>query len=347
MTTGKNIKSSDQYLAYVASVMLALLTSAWLARLLVGQLVRFMPNLTDLAAQSLQVNIAAGLFFGISFANPVGLIIARYSGKIALALLLGGFCFGVVAQNLVFTPLAGDGLSNFVRLMAAATAVPLAMFVKQVSGFLAGRDIVVADKLASAVLRVARWPDRFLFILLMTISFLIFWRYTASTQQVLIALAGVLTVLTGVVATRKTQADETDGEHGADFQEWLDLQPEEEIVTTNLATDAIGEVKKLARTLLPGAILFGGMTRLAVNVLMSIYPNLQANLSDPSQMLKSLGIVAASGLGVVFFGMLVSLGFSLMLLQMIGRVRNWTRVHLRENCYHLLRTLYFRPMKRT
>lgn len=343
MTKNKKLNGSDIYLGYFAGVVLALLTSGWLADVFVSQLV----NIVALEnAHAWRVNIAAGLFFGVSFANPVSILISKTPVRRSLIFLTAGFIFGAIAQSTVFTPIAGTGMSNFLRLLTVGSVVPLSMFAKQVNILLQARGINPKDAIARQVVALTRWPDRLLFILLMSASFAVFWRFTETTEQVLIALGSVLTVLTVTIALRRPINDDDDQDVQADFQAWLDLEPEEP-GTTSLSENAMIEVRRLLRTMLPGAILFGGMTRLAVDVLVRLHPDLQANLNDPERLWQTLGIIAASGLGLVFFGILISLGFSLMLLQLIGRVRNWTNVHLRENCFYLLRTLYFRPMKRT
>lgn len=343
MKTDKTINRNDIYLGYFAGVVLALLTSGWLADVFVTQLVKVVA-LED--ANVWRVNIAAGLFFGVSFANPAGILISKTPVKRSLKFLSAGFIFGVVAQSIFFTPIAGAGMSNFLRLLTVGSVVPLSMLANQANNLLRAHGIEPKDAIAERVLAFMQWPDRVLFILLMGVSFAVFWRFTVTTEQVLVALGSVLTVMTVAIALRRPTNDDDDQDVRPDFQAWLDLEPEEP-GAISLSENAMKEVRRLVGSMLPGAVLFGGMTRLAVDVLVRVYPNLQANLNDPDRLWQTLGIVAASGLGLVFFGILISLGFSLMLLQLIGRVRNWTNVHLRENCFYLLRTLYFRPMKRT
>lgn len=342
MTTEKKINGSDIYLGYFAGVFLALLASSWLADVFVTQLTKLIPLEN---ASMWRVNISSGLFFGISFANPFGILISKTPVKRSLKFLLAGFVFGIVMQVLFFTPLVGHGMSNFVRLLVVGSVVPFAIVYRQINGYFAARGVDLKLAFAKRVLAFTAWPDRLIFILLMSGSFGLFWHLTETTEQVLIALATVLTILTGAIALRRPEDDEMDEEIHPDFQEWLDMEPEE-FPTVSLTESAWHEAMRVLRTMLPGAILFGGMIRLSVLILVRVYPNLQVNLQDPMQLWQTIGIVAASGLGLVLLGMLLSLGFSLMLLQLIGRVRNWTNTHLRENCFHLLRTLYFRPIKR-
>lgn len=342
MTTNDDINVSDRYLSYIAGVLLALVSSAWLADGLVMQIARVIPFEPDPA---LQVNIAAGLFFGISFSNPIGSLIAKTPWKRSMYLLVGGFLFGLAAQPLLITPIAGASLSNFLHLLLAAAMVPLAICTKRVNVLLVKRGIQVSETLARYGLTVARLPDRVLFILLMSASFAAFWRFAATTQQVLITLTTVLTLLTAVIAMRKFE-DKPKQEICPDFQTWLDLEPEEP-VSISLVEQAMAEIRKLVRTMLPGAILFGGLIRLVVDALTRLFPDLADNLQEPGAMWQTLGMVAASGLGLVLLGIVLALGFSLMLLQIIGRLRNWTDIRLRENCYRLMRMLYFRPMKRS
>lgn len=342
MKTEKTVNGNDIYLGYFAGVFLALMTSPWLADVFVSQLNRFLPLEN---AQIWRVNTAAALFFGISFANPVGILISKTPVKRALWFLLVGSIFGIVIQMTIISPLVGDGLSNFVRLLVVGSVVPFAILYRQVNGFFIARGFDLKGALAKRVLAFTEWPDRLIFILLMSGSFSVFWHLAETTEQVLIALASVLTILTGAIALRRTKDDEMDDEIHPDFQEWLDMEPEEPH-SANLTELAWEEARRVLRTMLPGAILFGGMIRLSVIILIQIYPDLQIDMQNPVQLWQTVGIVAASGLGLVLLGMLLSLGFSLMLLQLIGRVRNWTNTHLRENCFHLLRMLYFRPMKR-
>lgn len=336
--------ASDRYIIYFAGVVLALLSSSWIAQVFVAQLARVLPAAPGV---NVQIDIAAGLFFGISFANPIGTIVHKTPIRRSLAFLVLGFAFGYFAQHLYFTPLAGTGMSTFLHLLLVTLVLPIAASIRHLGLLLEAEGIDPKSTLAEAVLKIAQWPDRLLFIILMTLSFTAFWRFSNTMTDVLIALGVVLTILTGLIAAQKWEMDAPEEEFSPDFQAWLDLEPEDPEVSNHDVTGrALAEGKKLARTILPGAILFGGMTRLAVDLLIWLYPNLHASLGNPEEKWQTLGVLAASGLGLVLLGMVVSLGFSFMLLQLIARIGNWSDTHLRENCYQLLRTLYFRPMRR-
>ncbi|MGJ8583268.1 MAG: hypothetical protein ACSHXD_04175 [Marinosulfonomonas sp.] len=342
--THETPNKSDGYFIYFAGVILALLSSSWIAQIFVAQLARVFPMAPG---ANLQIDIAAGLFFAISFANPFGTLIHKTPIKRSLAFMVLGFAFGYFAQHLYFTPLAGAGLSTFLHLLLVTLVLPVVAGIRHIGLLLEAEGIEPKTALAEGVLMIAQLPDRLLFIILMALSFAAFWRFTDTTAEVLMALGVVLTVLTVLIAARKWETEAPEEEFSPDFQAWLDMEPEDPEITNNDITGwALAETKKLARTILPGAILFGGMTRLAVDLLIWLYPNLHTSLENPEEKLQTLGILAASGLGLVLLGMVVSLGFSFMLLQLIGRIGNWSDTHLRENCYQLLRTLYFRPMRR-
>lgn len=335
--------SSDRLFVYFAGVILALLSSPWIAQFAFEQLSRMIPLPTT---TNLQTNVSSALFFGISFANPFGTAVYRLPIKRSLAWLCIGLVFGYVSQHYYFTPLAGEDLSTFLHLLLVAVVPTLVMGYEKLELALDAQGIDLKVGIAERVFAFTQWPDRVLFILLMGFSFAIFWRLTNSTQDILIALATVLTVLTIGIAARKWEIEEAEDDFSPDFQAWLDLEPEEQ-PSLDVVASAKTELLRLARTILPGAILFGGMTRLAVELLPWFYPNLRASLNNPDEMWQTLGIIAASGLGLVFFGIIASLGFSLVLLQLIARLGNWSQMHLRESCYQLLRTLYFRPMRRS
>ena len=192
--------------------------------------------------------------------------------------------------------------------------------------------------------RVLKSSDRLLFVGMMVLSFLMFWAVSANVVQVTVVIATILVGLVTYVARREVDCDYEDDPEDAEYLAWLALDPE--IPVEDTKQDALDRVKRITFTLLPGAILFGGMTRLAQKFLGQIYPNLRMDMSQPLEALQNMGIVAVSGLAAVFFGMMAALGLCILILRLVGAVRNWSAAHLRENYVYLTRLMYFRPASR-
>ncbi len=343
MKAATEIQRTDPFVGYFASVALALIASGWLARSFIDLF---------LAVSSLElstewrVNMAAGLFLGITFSNIVGSLIAKANFRRSAIRFAIGFAIGVLTQFVVFTPFAGHGMSNFLFLLLAGIMVPIVLMVDRVRVFLDSNDIVPAEKLAKLVIRVLSWSTRLLFVLMMGISFFLFWVYATNIGQVLTVLAGVLLMLTISVSLREVEEDDEDEDpEEAERRIWLALEPEE-VVYVGIVEQSKGMLRKLLLNLLPAAVLFGGMIQLAIEFLTVVYPNIQANFGDPLSMLQTAGVVAASGLAVIFFGMMTALGICLAVLRIVGYVKNWSDGHMRENYIYLVRLMYFRPMKR-
>ncbi len=341
MPAAPETPQNDPLAGYFASVVFGLLASSMLADFMVDTLVRFFPNI-DVTAW--RVNLAAGYFIGIAFANPVGAYLTGSGRRRSAIRMVIGFIGGVAIQKFILSPVAGTGMSHFMLLLVAGIAVPGILMVGWLRQFLDKRGILPADQLATGVLRILSWPDRLLFVLLMGTSFTLFWRLSATPSQVMMILAAVLIMLTFWVTMRQVpELLDIDPEE-AERRAWLDLEPEP---NASLVSVAKARINNMARTLLPGAILFGGVMRLAVEFLLIVYPSLNIDFADPIAAAKSIAIVAASGLAVVFFGMMAALGFGLFIIQMIGRKKGWSQGRLRENYVHMIRAMYFRPMDRT
>ncbi len=343
MKAATEIQRTDPFVGYFASVALALVASGWMA----GMIVDLFSAASSLSLSvEWRVNIGAGLFLGITFSNIVGATIARSHFRRAGIRFAIGFVLGVVTQFAIFTPFAGHGMSNFLFLLLAGSMVPVVLMVDQIRVFLDKNDIVPAESLANMVIRVLSWPTRFLFVLMMGITFALFWAYASNIGQVLTVLAGVLLMLTLSVSLREVEEeDENENPEELERRIWLALVPED-VVYVGVVDQAAGMLRNLLLNLMPAAVLFGGMIRLAIEFLRVVYPNIQANFSDPLSLMQTAGVVAVSGLAVVFFGMMTALGICLMVLRIIGYVKNWSYGHRRENYVHLIRLMYFRPMKR-
>jgi len=341
MTTTNDTKNKDLYTGFIASVVLALIGSGWLAD---GIVFPFSGFLSEASVALWHGNLAAGLFFAIAIADPAGTLINKSSPRRMLARFAGGFVFGIMAYLLIFAPLAGAGMSTFLQLILVVLYIPFRALAAVVGDALADRAAGPADRFASALLFVARWPDRFLFIMFMSISFVAFWAYTPSLQTTLTVLIVWLTLLTTAIAARTYTEDKVSAKE-ADFQAWLALDGEGSTAEKPM-TRAMEELGKIVRVVIPGAVLLGGMTCFAVQALMSLYPDIAVNLADPDQMARAIGIISVSILAIVFGGMLTGLVFGLILLQITATLRHWSDSHHRENCFHLLRAMRFRPIKR-
>ena len=331
----------NPFAGYFASVVLALFVSNGLGAQAVTLLSGFF-RVGD--PEAWQGGITAGLFFGLSLANPVGTIQARGSGLRAVGRFMAGVLAGAGLHAGVLLPLAGDeGLAGYLLLLLALVLGPLALLAGLLRAAMARRGISLSRGVANATLRVLNLPDRLLFILLMGTSFTIFWQFANDMGRLLLGIGLVLAAMTASVAIRIAR-DEARRREGA-FHEWLELEPLDPAEETPQVR-ALKGLRALALSFLPGAVLFGAMTRVAVEILLTIRPGIPAGMNDPAEALRTVGIVAASGLGLVFFGMLAALGFCLGLLMVLGRLRGWPQRFRRESALRLIRLMYFRPMKR-
>lgn len=333
-------KYQDPFVGYFASVALALLGSGWMAGLIVAPI---SAHMSEQITQGLTVSIAAGLFLAVAFSNLIGTIIRRASLRAAFIRFVLGFVLGWFIQVSVFTPMAGHGMSNFLFLLVAGAAVPVVYLAQHLRVFLNSHGFAAGDTFLQMVLRAFGLSDRAIFVSLMAVSSILFWLFAKNTNELLLGLAAVLAILVTSVSLRKGKVNFEDDPEEAEFQAWLDLEPEEEPGPTD---QAISRFKHVVQVLLPGAVMFGGMIRLAVEFLLYVFPDIHANFAAPMQTAQTIGIIAASGLAVIFFGMLTALGFGLASLQILGRIRNWTPAHLRDKCFYLVRLMYFRPIRR-
>lgn len=159
----------------------------------------------------------------------------------------------------------------------------------------------------------------------------------------MMVLGAVLITLTLWVTMRQVPELLGEDSEKADRLVWLALEPDAE---STLTETAIARVKYLVQAILPGAILFGGVMRLAVEFLAIIYPDLNIDFADPAAAAQSIALMLATGLAVIVFGMVAALGFCLFVIQMIGQYKGWSKGHLRENYLQMIRAMYFRPLNR-
>ncbi len=320
------------YVGYFASIVLAIICADWMATYLVTQAGELLQRQTSAAWQ---VNIAAGLFLGIVLANPIGTVVSHGSVFFAALRFATGFGIGMAIQISIFTPMAGEGMSNFLFLLMAGLAQPITKLLVQLWSYLNSFDM-------HPLIRLLNASDRLFFVTLMGVSFAGFSVYVSQPTQILTILGLVLALLVGHVALQESKVDPLDEPEKADHLAWLALVPEDVVVDTG--ADAVARVKTIAFTLLPGAMLFGGMTRLAVDFLMLVYPDLNVDVSRPMETIQNLGLVAASGLAVILFGMMAVLGFGIFALRLIGHYKHWSHWRLRDTYLRMIRLLYFRPI---
>ena len=343
MNAANKSPARDPFFGYFASVAIALFASAWIAGLIfapVAELSKHFPP------EGWRANIAAGLFMGIIFANPVGVLIAKTSIiRSALRLVLG-IVVGMITQITIVAPFAGDGMSHFLFFILAVLAVPAFLLLRQVLNFLFGPEMTPTEAFSRIALWVLHLPDRIIFIILMSASFTVFWRYEVDTNHLLIGFAGALVLITSWVAYGLRPAPGAPDPAKTDIEAWLELDPE--AVAERLAAEkARTALNRLGRVVLPGAILLGGVTRLSADAMLRLYPSMSVHPGDPSATLRTIGIVAASGLGLIFVGMLVLLAFSLTLLFVIGRLRSWSAHTFRERSRILIAAMQFRSIRKT
>jgi len=132
-----------------------------------------------------------------------------------------------------------------------------------------------------------------------------------------------------------------------DDNPWYEVEPPDDVDMTS-SQMATARFVELSKTLLPGALLLGGVTQLTARILQQIYPAMDiGSLADPVSAVMAICTIAASGLGVVLFGMVAALGCGLGFLLMIGRATRRSPDHIREGCWRLVRVLCFRPLRKS
>jgi len=343
MNAAENKQTRDPIVGYFASVVVAFLASGWIAGLIFELVAE---NSNYFSPEGWRANIAAGLFMGIVFANPVGVVIARTSIVGSVLRLIIGIGVGMAAQVAIIAPFAGDGMSPFLFLMLAVLALPVLLFTRKVLKLLFGRDIEPTEVIMGMSSWVLNLPDRIMFIVLMSASFTVFWRHSIDAYDLMIGLAVSLALFTGWVGFGLRQAPETPDSSHLALNLWLDLDPEETSEQAAAEKAAI-KLKRLVRIILPGAVLLGGVTRLSADVMLRLYPSISLDSADPVAALRTLVTVAAGGLGLIFFGMLALLAFSLSLLFFIGRVRSWSARQYRQHSKILVSMMHFRSGRNT
>lgn len=334
-------QSRNRFVGYFGSVGLALISSGWLAGLLVDQFT----GTTGRALNDVwQTNIAAGLFLGTAAADPIGALISRTPLLRVWVKFVLGIVAGVAMQVMVFTPFAGDSMSKFLLLLLAGLAVPASILFGWIRSMLERAGFAPVRFVSNLLFRILNWSDRLMFVSLMAVSFVMFGHYTNSIPQILTVLGFVLTVLTYAVARRKYSDDDAVDREEADYLAWLALDPEQPDVSP--VQEVASRLKHIAISIVPGAILFAGMTRLTHEFLWYIYPDMSVHidLQKPLELLQNIAIFTASGLAAILFGMLFALGICMLNLRLVGAVKNWTDAQLRDNYVSIIRLLYFRPI---
>ncbi len=326
-------RTADPLTGYFSSVMLALLVSHTLASLIVDFAAAhiYLPSV-----EIWRYNTASGLFLGLVLADPVGAIIDRVPLRNVLIKFVLGFALGVIIQVALVTPFAGEGLSRFLFLFIATILVPVIIFISRLKITLAMRGTDLATEASLHALRVLGLSDRALIILLMVSTFAGFWLLSPDLQTTILCMAAVLAGTTLYVIF--VHVDEEDP--------WDGLLPEDTVPVP--ATQAVRErLAYLGATIFPGAVLLGAAMHLALAVLLDLFPNVMSGFVGPVDTVRTLIIVAATGLGLVFFGMLAALGFGLAFVLLVGRAANWTKTTIRERCLRLVKVMCFRPIRRS
>ena len=329
MTSKSSPTKPDPLAGYFSSVMLALLVSHTLATMLLDTVagIIYVP-----AIDLWRYNVASGLFLGLVLADPVGAIITRVPWRNVLVKFVLGFALGFIIQVSLVTPFAGGGLSRFVFLFIATLLVPVFYSLNQLHSYLARHDTDLKTEVADYALWLLWFPDRLLIIVLMILAFTGFWALSLDAQTTILIRAVILALTTLYVVVVRVEAPDP----------WESILPEDEPLTAL----ACARAYQLAVTLLPGALLLGASMHVAAEVLLTLFPNVAAQLVGPAETARTVGILAATGLGIVFFGMLAALGFGLGVLLLIGRIARWTQSTLRNRCLRLIKVMCFRPIDR-
>ena len=339
MNAAPSSQKPENHSGYYLSVVLGLLLSGWIASVFSTVLSQF----TSLQSVEMwRANMAGGIFLGFIAANPVGAAIAKASITRVMVQFSLGFAAGVIVQNYVFVPIAGIAMSNYLFLLVAALAIPLSWATDIISSRLKGMGFAPRKWFVDCVLVALRQSDRLLFVLLMGLSFYLFWSFAVPLVLVLLVIGVVMAGLMVHVSNREADCDFSDHPDDIAHQTWLEMDPDDTIETP--FDFSKGRLKTISLTLLPGAVLFGGMLRLAVDFLMLVYPNLHIDFDQPAIAIQNTGMAVASGLAVVFFGMMAVLGICVLILRMIGILNHWSSGRFKENYMLLIRLMYFRPI---
>jgi hypothetical protein len=243
-----------------------------------------------------------------------------------------GFALGFIIQVSLVTPFAGGGMSRFVFLFIATLFVPIFCSLNQLRSYLARHDTDLKTEIADFALWLMWFPDRLIVITLMLAGFLGLWLFSPDIHTTILIMAVILAFTTLSVVFVQVELPDP----------WEELLPEDEPLTAL----AMARAYQLLVTLMPGALLLGAAMHVAVLILLTLFPDFPAQMSAPAEAARMLGILAATGLGLVFFGMLAALGFGLGVLLVIGRLARWTQVTVRDRCLRLIKVMCFKPIDR-
>ncbi len=335
----------DPLTGYVPSVALALFLCGRLGALLHHSLAAAFPALMPAGAR---IDLAAGLFLGIALANPVGLILSNASGLAGLLRFGIGLVAGALVQHAVFTPIADEAMSPYLYLLLAAFAIPVMGLVRVVRRALGRRGILFAGEgPPDSAVRLLDFSDRAWFVFFMIATFAVLSYFSTDVASTLGVLAIVVLALAVSVALGLHEVQETLDPAEARLRAWLELES-----TLAGSESARGwehvsvRVASLAGKVFPGAVLFAGVTRLALVGLNVLFPNAQTGLRDPITTIETLGILSASGAGLVFLGLTTALGFGLVILRAFAHFQGWTRADIRDSAAELMDLMHVRRFGR-
>lgn len=332
------------YLGYFATLMLALLLSASAASSLAPWLsMRF----AEFDHHGVEGQVTSAIFFAICFANPIGVWIRASSAKSMMLRAAVGLILGGQLHCYVLEPIVGDPLLRFSLLLIGSLGVPVLMALDFIRAWRNTSESSAASERAVRIaVRLFRWHERALFIVVMIGAFAAFVAYSDTPLQSLVALIILLSLMTGLVAFRSARESEERRANTEDFQAWLDLLPESEPDEPNLRDELGWRAARFAFTIFPGAAFVGGVMGFAVSLAPVLQPVQGERLSIRSDALEASYLMAATGIGLVIAGLLVSVLISAIILRIIAHYAQWERDQTRSAFFRLMRTLSFRPINR-
>ena len=329
-------------LGYFATIMLALLAATWAG----GFAASVLANVAEIPdIEPPRGVITSAMFFAVCFANPVAHAFGRLPMRALCLRASFGLVFGAALQFWFIEPFVGDALSRFALLFVGALGVPLMILRDMLDANLIARGTSMRAVSTGIVVRVFSWPDRVLFVCLMMSVFMIFSATAETVEQTLIGLAGIMVIMTAVVAIR-SQHEKEDRARSPEFDAWLDLIPEAPDEPEPLR-ELGGGLRKIGGTFATGAAFFGGLTWLGVVLVPIIHPALVRGSGSDLSTIAVTTFVALTGLAIVFFGALLSAGLAMTLLQIFGHYAHWSKPRIQSARLRMLRTLSFRPMQRS
>ena len=335
-----NTNEHQILLGYFATTLLALMLANGVSDAVVA-----MPFVTSAEGEGSDFGhiLTAVLFFGLCFANPVGIFIRKSKWLAAVPWFLAGAIFGYVFQLDVVAPYFGDALARFALLFAAALGVP-AMILRQHATGLVQRLHAAPNGFAAKLLfRIAFLPESVWFCLISLSvlgAFALLRVDTPATFSILV-LVFVALVVAIISAARETTRPVTPIEELT--LEWERYEAAAEAPQQNLFVEAATHMREdVLRHVAPGAAITGALIWLAVTVTPTLIDLGQPLLDRHPISLDTSLITMVIGLLMVIVGLVLSLLAGMLWLRLFSIVARWTKAQKETARQSLAEGLFLR-----